>query len=97
MQIQRIRTEENRNYLVNYQQINNCSKVTIDNVRRNISGFFSWLEEEDYILKSPMRRIHKIKTKTQVKEISSDEVIERIRDDCQELRDLAMMIRLIPG
>ncbi|MBQ6348923.1 MAG: tyrosine-type recombinase/integrase [Clostridia bacterium] len=91
MPLRRMTTEEIRNYLVNYQQINNCSKVTIDNVRRNISGFFSWLEEEDYILKSPMRRIHKIKTRTQVKEIISDEVIERIRDGCQELRDLAII------
>lgn len=61
--IRKITTEEIRRYLVDYQQINNCSKVTVDNVRRNISSFFSWLEEEDYILKSPMRRIHKIKTK----------------------------------
>lgn len=61
--IRKISTEQIRTYLSEYQQINNCSKVTVDNVRRNISSFFSWLEEEDYILKSPMRRIHKIKTK----------------------------------
>ena len=61
---------------MDYQQINNCSKVTIDNVRRNISSFFSWLEEEDYILKSPMRRIHKIRSKTVVKEVITDETIE---------------------
>lgn len=70
---------------------NNCSKVTVDNIRRNISSFFSWLEEEDYILKSPMRRIHKIKTKQAVKEIISDEIIERLRDNCKCLRDLAMI------
>lgn len=77
--------------LAEYQQRNNCSKVTVDNVRRNISSFFSWLEEEDYILKSPMRRIHKIKTKQPVKEIISDEVIERLRDNCRCSRDLAMI------
>lgn len=70
--VRKISTEQIRDYLVRYQKINNCSKVTIDNVRRNISSFFSWLEEEDYILKSPMRRIHKIKTKTVVKETISD-------------------------
>lgn len=64
--IRKINTEQIRAYLSEYQQINNCSKVTVDNIRRNISSFFSWLEEEDYILKSPMRRIHKIKTKQQV-------------------------------
>ena len=86
--IRKINTEQIRAYLSEYQQINNCSKVTVDNIRRNISSFFSWLEEEDYILKSPMRRIHKIKTKQQVKEIISDEAIERLRDSCCCPRDL---------
>ena len=89
--IRRITTEEIRSYLSAYQQINNCSKVTIDNIRRNISSFFSWLEEEDYILKSPMRRIHKIKTKQQVKEVITDEAIEKLRDHCSCVRDLAMI------
>lgn len=89
--IRKITTDEIRGYLAKYQEINHCGKVTIDNIRRNISSFFSWLEEEDYILKSPMRRIHKIKTKTVVKEIISDESIEKMRDGCHELRDLAMI------
>ena len=89
--IRKITTDEVRAYLVSYQKINNCSKVTVDNVRRNISSFFSWLEEEDYILKSPMRRIHKIKTKTVVKEVISDETIELMRDHCTKLRDIAMI------
>lgn len=89
--IRRMTTEEIRHYLVDYQKMNDCSKVTVDNVRRNISSFFSWLEEEDYILKSPMKRIHKIKTKQQVKETISDEAIEKLRDNCNCLRDLAMI------
>lgn len=89
--IRKIATDEIRSYLVDYQKINDCSKVTVDNIRRNISSFFSWLEEEDYILKSPMRRIHKIKTKQQVKEIISDEAIEQLRDHCTCARDLAMI------
>ena len=89
--IRKISTEEIRKYLSDYQKLNKCSKVTIDNIRRNISSFFSWLEEEDSILKSPMRRIHKIKTKTPVKEIISDESIERLRDGCKEPRDLAII------
>ena len=72
-EVRKITTEEIREYLSNYQKRNDCSNVTIDNVRRNISSFFSWLEEEDYILKSPMKRIHKIKTKTVVKSVISDE------------------------
>lgn len=91
LEIRKITTDDIRSYLAEYQQINSCSKGTVDNVRRNLSSFFSWLEEEDYILKSPMRRIHKIKTKQPVKEIISDEMIERLRDHCKCSRDLAMI------
>ena len=90
-EIRKITTEEIRSYLSTYQKKNNCSNVTIDNIRRNISSFFSWLEEEDYILKSPMKRIHKIKTKTVVKSTISDEGIEKLRDNCSEKRDLAII------
>ena len=89
--IRKITTEMMREYLVDYQKINNCGKTTVDNIRRNISSFFSWLEEEDYILKSPMRRIHKIKTKKAVKNIITDEEIEKLRDNCRNLRDTAMI------
>lgn len=87
----KISTEQIRTYLADYQKINNCSNVTVDNIRRNISSFFSWMEEEDHILKSPMHRIHKIKTKKQVKEVITDEAIERLRDNCRCMRDLAMI------
>lgn len=89
--VRKITTEEIREYLATYQKRNNCSNVTIDNVRRNISSFFSWLEEEDYILKSPTKRIHKIKTKTTVKNVISDEGIEKLRDNCKDIRDLAII------
>ena len=89
--LRRMSTEEIRAYLVDYQKCNHCSNVTVDNVRRNLSSFFSWLEEEDCILKSPMRRIHKIRTKIVVKEIISDEHIEQMRDACPTKRDVAMI------
>lgn len=89
--VRKISTEQIRMYLANYQRINNCSNATVDNIRRNLSSFFSWMEEEDYILKSPMHRIHKIRTKKQVKEIISDELIEQLRDSCKCIRDLAMV------
>ena len=89
--VRKISTEEIRSYLSEYQKESKCTNVTIDNIRRNLSSFFSWLEEEDYILKSPMRRIHKIKTKTVVKNVITDEGIEKLRDHCQKTRDLAMI------
>lgn len=89
--VRKVTTERIRQFLAEYQQINNCSNATVDNIRRNVSSFFSWMEEEDYILKSPMHRIHKIKTKKQVKEIINDEAIEKLRDACTCIRDLAII------
>ncbi len=86
-----ISTDDLRKYLTNYQMEKGLSKVTVDNVRRILSSFFSWLEDEDYILKSPVRRIHKIKTATNIKETYSDESLEVMRDNCNEIRDLAMI------
>ncbi|MBE5926227.1 MAG: integrase [Lachnospiraceae bacterium] len=89
--VRQITTEDLREYLTQYQLKNNCSKVTVDNIRRNLSSFFSWLEDEDHILKSPIRRIHKIRTGTKVKETLTDENIEMLRDNCINVRDLAMI------
>ena len=87
----KITTEMLRKYLVEYQAINNCGKVTIDNIRRSLSTFFSWLEEEDYIIKSPMKGIHKVKSAIIVKDTISDEKVEILRDNCNNLRDRAMI------
>lgn len=89
--IKHIVTDDLRTYLTDYQINNHSSRVTIDNIRRILSSFFSWLEDEDYIIKSPVRRIHKVKTATNIKETYSDETLELMRDECRELRDLAMI------
>ena len=86
-----ISTNDLRFYLSDYQESKNSSKVTIDNIRRIFSSFFSFLEDEDYILKSPVRRIHKVKTPRIIKEILSDEEIEILRDNCKEIRDLTLI------
>ncbi len=90
-QIRHITTEDLRSYLTEYQRKRHSSRVTIDNIRRILSSFFSWLEDEDYILKSPVRRIHRVKTSTVIKETYTDEALETMRDNCTELRDLAMI------
>lgn len=86
-----ITTEDLRSYLDTYQRRGTVSKVTLDNVRRILSTFFSWLEDEDYIVKSPVRRIHKVKTGKTVKETYTDESLELMRDYCDNPRDLAMI------
>ena len=90
-EVKQIDTDDIRSYLTEYQARKKSSKVTIDNIRRILSSFFSWLEDEDYILKSPVRRIHKVKTGTNIKETYSDETLELMRDSCTEPRDLAMI------
>ena len=86
-----ISTDDLRNYLANHRLERNSSKTTIDNIRRILSSFFSWLEDEDYIVKNPVRRIHKVKRGRVVKETLSDEDLEVLRDNCVEIRDLAMI------
>jgi len=90
-EVMHITTEDLRKYLTDYQEKKKISKVTVDNIRRILSSFFSWLEDEDYILKSPVKRIRKVKTTSTVKETYTDEALEQMRDGCSELRDLAMI------
>ena len=93
--IEDIRTEDLRGYLTDYKDNNNLSKTTIDNVRRILSSFFSWLEDEDYIIKNPVKRIHRIKKGRVVKDILSDENIEKLCDNCDNIRDLAILELLV--
>ena len=89
--VREIETDDLREYLTGYKKEKNSSKVTIDNIRRILSSFFSWLEDEDYIIKSPVRRIHRVKSAMTIKETYSDENLETMRDSCTELRDLALI------
>lgn len=82
--VKHIITDDLRDYLTNHQKERNSSRVTIDNIRRILSSFFAWLEDEDYIVKSPVRRIHKVKTGANIKETYSDETLELMRDKCTE-------------
>lgn len=86
-----LETNDIRSYLARYQDERGSSRVTIDNLRRIFSSFFAWMEDEDYIAKSPVRRIHKVRTESLVKEVISDESMEVLRDTCHEIRDLAMI------
>ena len=87
----KICSDDLRKYLSDYESSRSAGKVTIDNIRRIMSSFFSWLEDEDYIVKSPVRRIRKVKTATTAKEVLSDEDLETLRDNCPSLRDLAIV------
>ena len=89
--LKQLTTDDLRLYLTEYQEKHNSSRVTIDNIRRILSSFFSWLEDEGYIFKSPIRRIHKVKTDKVIKETYTDEELETLRDNSPTIRDLAMI------
>lgn len=89
--VKHVTTDDLRKYLTDYQNDHKSSRVTIDNIRRILSSFFSWLEDEDYIVKSPVRRIHKVKSATTIKETYSDESLELMRDNCNSIRNLALI------
>lgn len=91
LHLTQVTTDDLRTYLGQYQQANQCGKTNMDNIRRILSSFFGWLEDEDYILKSPVRRIRKVKSAQIVKETYTDEALEQLRDACTNLRDLAML------
>lgn len=93
--LRKVTTEDLRSYLSDYQQMRNATRVTIDNIRRIFSSYFAWLEDENYIIKSPARRLHKIKTRTTVKETYTDEELELMRDHCEHIRDLAIIDILV--
>jgi site-specific recombinase XerD len=87
---EQITTDDLRKYLSNYHEVRNASHTTVDNLRRIYSSFFAWLEDEDYIIKSPVRRIHKVRTEKNIKETYTDENLEILRDSCSVTRDLAI-------
>ena len=89
--VRQVETNDIRNYISNYENESNAGKVTLDNIRRIISSFFAWLEDENYIIKSPARRIHKIRVGKTVKDVYSDEDLEIMRDCCKNTRDLAII------
>ena len=93
--IREISTDDIRSYLADYKEETDCSGITIDNVRRIFSSFFSWLEDEDYIIKSPVRRIHRVKSRISVKETFTDENLVTMKDNCKNIRDLALLEFLI--
>ena len=90
-EVKNVTTDDLRVYLDEYQKRSDASQVTIDNIRRILSSFFAWLEDEDYIVKSPVRRIHKVKTAKVIKDTYTDEALELMRDNCDSLRDLAII------
>jgi len=90
-EVQQITTNDLREYLSDYQKMHSSGKVTIDNIRRILSSFYGWLEDEDYIVKSPVRRIHKVKAGKVIKDTYTDENLEVMRDKCEEIRDTAII------
>lgn len=84
-------TRDIKNFLYDYQLENKISNSTLDDMRRVYSSFFNFLDEEDYILKNPVKKIHHIKSKKSIKKAFSEEEIIRLQDSCTSKRDRALI------
>ena len=89
--IKEITTADIRKFLVEYQETKKISKSSLDNQRRYLSAFFSWLCAEEFIDKNPMLRIKKIKSDLTIKKPFSDVEIEKIRNSCRNIKEKALV------
>lgn len=93
--LQNVTTNDIREWLLLYKETG-VSNTTVNNVRRIFSSFFGWLEAEEYILRDPMRRIHRVKEEYQIKKPFSEWEIERLRVHLKDsVRDRAMFELLL--
>ena len=72
-------TDDVRGYLMRHSEKSGCRKSTTNNMRRIFSSFFGWLEDEDYIQKSPMRRIKNIRVEKRIKPVFTTQELTRLR------------------
>jgi len=86
-----ISADDLRGYLMNVFSARGWSKTTLNNNRRILSSLYKWLEDEDYIHKSPMRRIHNVKVDKKIKETITEDGIEMLRCVCDNIRDVAII------
>ena len=90
--IRLINTNDIREYMICYQSKNSVkSKRTIQNTLRYIGAFFSWLELEDIIQKSPVKKIKSIRIDKTIKKPFTEQDVIKLRDGCKNTRDLAMI------
>lgn len=86
-----ITTYDIRFYLSMRRQIGKVSNRTLDGMRRCYSSFFSWLAAEGIIRHNPCAALAQIKSRKVVKKPFSAADIERIREACSNIRDLALV------
>ena len=72
-----------------------CSPTTVNNDRRILSTFFQWLEDEDIIRKSPVKRTKALKEEKGDKKPFTDEDVVRMREACRDDRDRAIVELLL--
>ena len=72
-------SEDLKEFFIFYEEQNNCSKTTLNNIRRNLSSFFRFLTDEEKILINPMLRIPPIKEPKKIKKAFTYNEIEKMR------------------
>ena len=89
--VKQILTGDIRYYLARYMADRKVEKTTLDNQRRAISAFFSYLAAEEYIDRNPMLRIKKIKTDKRVKKPFTDIELEQLRNNTYNIKEKVLM------
>ena len=89
--LRELTSKDIRDYLIEYQEVRNVSRSTLDTMRLVFSSFYGFLENEEYITKNPVRKIHRIRSEDVLKPPFSDEELESIRKAAKSIRDLAII------
>lgn len=79
-----------RLYLALYKENKKVSNRTLDNIRKTISSFFSWMHDEGHIGRNPAKALKQIKYIKEVKKPFTSVEREKLKNACSFLRDLAL-------
>ena len=86
-----ITTYDLRYYLAVYKEHRKVSNRTLDGIRRCFSSFFSWLSVEGLIVRNPCAALSQIKFAKVVKKPYTATEMERLKQACTSIRDLALI------
>lgn len=79
-----------RSYLA-YLQQRGCSEQTLEGERDIYTAYFKWLYNEGLIDKNPTANLGKIKVPIKKKKIYTEVELKRLDDNCENLRDRAIV------
>ena len=89
--ILKVTTEDIRTFLMYLVETYNIKNSTLETEKSILKSLFSWLETEEYILKSPAKKIKPTKVEKRVRKSMSLEDIEMMRCACITARERCIL------